>query len=96
MYCGAGLILTTIPKVSFYTEVCAVLSIYLVKGWQLGQTQQLIFTCKQINTVERLMHIAVIFSQRNQMNFTRDAVAKCFDHVKELFFYDSEAPCADT
>ena len=41
------------------------------------------------------MDIAVICSQ-NQMNFTRDAVAKCFDHVKELFFYDSEAPCAGT
>ena len=25
---------------------------YLVKGWQLGQTQQLIFTCRQINNVK--------------------------------------------
>ena len=42
----------------------------------------------------QIYNIAVICLQRNQMHCTHEALTKCFDHVEELFFYDSAASCA--
>ena len=38
----------------------------------------------------QIYNIAVICLQRNQMDATRNALAKCFDHVEELFFMTAQ------
>ena len=61
------------------------------------QIQQLAFTTKQVNSVERMpqiFNVAVICSLLSQSKVVRDSIARCFDHVEELYFYDKSISCA--
>ena len=53
--------------------------------------QQLVFTTKQMNSVERtsqIFNVAVICSLLSQLSSVHEAIAQCFDHVEDLYFYD--------
>ena len=61
------------------------------------QIQQLAFTTRQMNSVERtpqIFNVAVICSLLSQLRSVREAIARCFDHVEELYFYDKTMSCA--
>ena len=61
------------------------------------QIQQLAFTTRQVNSVERtpqIFNVAVICPLLSQLRSVHDSIARCFDYVEELYFYDEAISCA--
>lgn len=60
------------------------------------EIQELVFTTKQMNSVERtpqLFNVAVVCSLLSQLSSVHEAIARCFDHVEDLYFYDKTTSC---
>ena len=71
--------------------------VFYLLSWDQLQIQQLAFTTRQVNSVERtlqIFNVAVMCSQLSQLRLVHDAIDQYFDHVEELYYYDESVSFA--
>ena len=60
------------------------------------EIRQLVFTTKQMNSVERtpqIFNVAVDCSLLSQLSSVHEAITRYFDHVEDLYFCDKTTSC---
>lgn len=68
----------------------------IFQDWEETQIKQLVFTSRQINSLERIFNVALICSEMKQMSIVHSAAQRCFDHVENMYFYDTNITCSGT